>query len=160
MILCDNEYVNRFYKKIFSLLNIYDILLFRGENMGINEVVKIGNRIRKFRTEKGLSQKEMATLTGIPYSTYSNYENNNREPNLQQLNKIANILGISLQNLVFQGSIYTEMDFDTDEEAALYMGVIGNLEKMNIDGIKETKHYTQYLLSNSKYTKPDDPPQD
>lgn len=128
--------------------------------MGINEVVKIGNRIRKFRTKKGLSQKEMATLTGIPYSTYSNYENNNREPSLEQLNKIANVLGISLQNLVFQGSIYTEMNIDTDEEATLYLGIISNLEKMNIDGIAETERYTKYLLSDNRYTKPDEPPQE
>ena len=99
----------------------------------------------------------MAKLCGIPYSTYSNYENNNREPNLAQLNKIANILGISLQNLVFQGSVYTEINFDTDEEAASYLEVIRNLEKMNIDGVKETEHYTKYLLSDSRYTKPHEP---
>ncbi len=128
--------------------------------MGINEVVQIGNRIRKFRIERGLSQKEMAKLTGIPYSTYSNYENNNREPNLAQLSKIANILGISPQNLVFEGSIYTEINFDADEEAASYLEIIKNLEKMNFDGIKETEHYTKYLLSDSRYTKPDEPPQD
>ena len=128
--------------------------------MGINEVVQIGNRIRKFRIERGHSQKEMAKLTGIPYSTYSNYENNNREPNLAQLSKIANILGISPQNLVFEGSIYTEINFDADEEAASYLEIIKNLEKMNFDGIKETEHYTKYLLSDSRYTKPDEPPQD
>ena len=128
--------------------------------MGINEVVQIGNRIRKFRIERGLSQKEMAKLTGIPYSTYSNYENNNREPNLAQLSKIANILGISPQNLVFEGSIYTEINFDADEEAASYLEIIKNLEKMNFDGIKETEHYTKYLLSDSRYTKPDEPPQE
>ena len=108
--------------------------------MGINEVVQIGNRIRKFRIERGLSQKEMAKLTGIPYSTYSNYEHNNREPNLAQLSKIANILGISPQNLVFEGSIYTEINFDADEEAASYLEIIKNLEKINFDGIKETEH--------------------
>ena len=128
--------------------------------MGINELVQIGNRRRKFRIERGLSQKEMAKLTGIPYSTYSNYENNNREPNLAQLSKIANILGISPQNLVFEGSIYTEINFDADEEAASYLEIIKNLEKMNFDGIKETEHYTKYLLSDSRYTKPDEPPQD
>jgi len=68
--------------------------------MGINEIIQIGNRIRKIRTEKGLTQREMAALTGIPYSTYSNYENNNREPNLEQLNKIANALNISITHLI------------------------------------------------------------
>ncbi len=67
--------------------------------MGINEIIQIGNRIRELRIEKGYTQKEMARLTGIPYSTYSNYENNNREPNLEQLRKIASVLNISLFKL-------------------------------------------------------------
>lgn len=68
--------------------------------MGINEIVQIGNKIRKLRMEKGFSQKEMATLTGIPYSTYSNYENNNREPNIDNLQKIADVLNVTLDDLI------------------------------------------------------------
>lgn len=63
--------------------------------MGINEYIKIGNRIKSLRKAKGISQKEMAKRAGIPYSTYSNYENDNREPNKNQLGKIATALGIS-----------------------------------------------------------------
>lgn len=68
--------------------------------MGINEYIKIGNRIKQLRKDKGYSQKEMSELAGIPYSTYSNYENNNREPNKKQLDKIANALDISLDDLL------------------------------------------------------------
>ena len=68
--------------------------------MGINDYIKIGKRIRKFRTEKGYSQKQMATLCGIPYSTYSNYENNNREPGMEQIEKIANVLEITTDELI------------------------------------------------------------
>ena len=60
--------------------------------MGINEYIKIGNRIRQLRLEKGYSQKEMAALAGISYTTYSNYENNNREPSMKQIEKIATAL--------------------------------------------------------------------
>ena len=63
--------------------------------MGINEVVQVGSRIKKYRKSKGITQKEVARLAGIPYSTYSNYENNNREPNQEQLRKIASALGTS-----------------------------------------------------------------
>lgn len=63
--------------------------------MGVNEYIKIGSRIKDLRKARGLSQKEMAQRTGIPYSTYSNYENNNREPSKGQLEKIASALGIS-----------------------------------------------------------------
>lgn len=67
--------------------------------MGINELIQVGNQIRKYRTEKGLSQKAMAELVGIPYSTYSNYENNNREPSIEQLKKIADTLGVTMVEL-------------------------------------------------------------
>lgn len=68
--------------------------------MGINEFIQIGSRIKKLRIEKGLSQKEMAKICGMPYSTYSNYENNNREPGTDQLYKIASVLGISVSELI------------------------------------------------------------
>ena len=73
--------------------------------MGINEYIQIGNRIKKLRMEKGYSQKKMAELCGISYSTYSNYENNNREPNLKQLEKIAHALEMTTENLIGQTNI-------------------------------------------------------
>lgn len=68
--------------------------------MGINEIIQIGDRIKEFRKISGLTQKEMASLANIPYSTYSNYENNNREPNKEQLDKILHILDIPLSALI------------------------------------------------------------
>lgn len=68
--------------------------------MGINEFIQIGNQIKKLRVEKGYSQKEMSKITGIPYSTYSNYENNNREPNAEQLKKIAKALDVSISKIL------------------------------------------------------------
>ena len=68
--------------------------------MGINEIIQVGSRIKKYRKSKGITQKEVARLAGIPYSTYSNYENNNREPNEDQLRKIASALGTSEADLL------------------------------------------------------------
>lgn len=93
--------------------------------MGINEVIQVGNQIRKYRLEKGLSQKATAALARIPYSTYSNYENNNREPSLEQLEKIATaleipiwkLLGISKQDalLAYNSDGYNYTRYDTSE---------------------------------------------
>lgn len=73
--------------------------------MGINELIQVGNQIRKCREKRGLSQKAVAEMTGIPYSTYSNYENNNREPNLEQLKKIADVLMVPITNFTEMGYI-------------------------------------------------------
>ena len=79
--------------------------------MGINEVVQIGKRIKEYRKSKGFTQKELALRANIPYSTYSNYENNNREPNREQLQKIATALNVPLYELMgFDDSIRVKGD--------------------------------------------------
>lgn len=69
--------------------------------MGLNEIVQIGNRIRELRSKKGITQKKMSELTGIPYTTYSNYENNNRTPGIDALKKICEILGVTINELMY-----------------------------------------------------------
>ncbi|RHB60405.1 helix-turn-helix domain-containing protein [Hungatella hathewayi] len=68
--------------------------------MGVNEYIQIGTRIKRLRLEKRLSQKAMAEKLRIPYSTYSNYENNNREPNYETIKNIAEVLGITVEYLL------------------------------------------------------------
>lgn len=60
----------------------------------------LGGKIRKYRSAAGLTQRKMAKLLNIPYSTYSNYENDNRTPDADTLEKICNILNISMVELV------------------------------------------------------------
>ena len=57
--------------------------------------MKIGEKIRKFRTEKGLSQKELAKMTGLSEPAIRNYELGNRTPSDKQIDAIAGALGIS-----------------------------------------------------------------
>ena len=77
--------------------------------MGINELIKIGSRIKAYRKESGMSQREMADKLGLSYSTYSNYENNYREPPSEIISKICDILSVDLPDLVGIG----EMHFST-----------------------------------------------
>lgn len=72
--------------------------------MKISNFINIGERIKKLRKAKtSLSQREMANLLEIPYSTYSNYENNNRVPNVDMVKKICTILECDLDDLIVQG---------------------------------------------------------
>ena len=100
----------------FSATNIYVILIFGGEKMGINEYIQIGNKLRKARTEKGYTQKQFAELVGIPYSTYSNYENNNREPGRESLERIANALGLSVIELLEFWEVAADTPNDVSED--------------------------------------------
>ncbi|WP_422487117.1 helix-turn-helix domain-containing protein [Gudongella sp. DL1XJH-153] len=69
--------------------------------MSLNELIQVGSRIKKVRKEKGINQKFMAEeVLKIPRSTYSNYENNNRTPDLETLDKIAEALEIEVSELL------------------------------------------------------------
>ncbi|MDD6808371.1 MAG: helix-turn-helix transcriptional regulator [Oscillospiraceae bacterium] len=57
--------------------------------------MKVGEKIRKFRTEKGLSQKELAKMAGLSEPAIRNYELGNRTPSDKQIDAIAGALDIS-----------------------------------------------------------------
>lgn len=62
--------------------------------------MNIGNNIKSFRNKKGLTQKELAKNIGVTDITIQNYENNRREPKIETLDKIASILGVTIDDLV------------------------------------------------------------
>ena len=142
--------------------------------MGINEFIQIGNQIKKMRVEKGYSQKEMSKITGIPYSTYSNYENNNREPNAEQLKKIAKALDASISELYGEGFTTYDRRFISDfidksplvREWFIENGlkskeknlkrIQGAYEHLNNEGRKEAAKRIEELTEIERYTKQDE----
>lgn len=68
--------------------------------MGVNEYVKIGERIKEMRKAKGIKQKDMAKKLNINVSTYANYENGYREPSLDILFNISDIFNVSVDELI------------------------------------------------------------
>ena len=55
--------------------------------------------LKKIRLEKGYSQKDFAEKLGVAKSTYCMYENGYREPNVDTIKKIADLLGVSIDDL-------------------------------------------------------------
>lgn len=68
--------------------------------MGINELIKIGNNLKKLRKSKNFTQLQMANELGISVSAYSNYENDNRTPSLDTIYRICSILDVGLVELL------------------------------------------------------------
>jgi transcriptional regulator with XRE-family HTH domain len=59
-----------------------------------------GEKLRDFRKDKDLSQKELAALIPMNQSNYSKIELDKQEPSLFQLKRIAEILEISVDKLL------------------------------------------------------------
>ena len=54
-------------------------------------------KLKEIREKNHLTQKEVASLLGVPRSTYANYETGNREPEMSVLIKFASKLNISTE---------------------------------------------------------------
>jgi len=92
--------------------------------------MKIGERLKKFRTAKGLVQKQLGIMAGLSEPAIRNYELGNRYPNAKQLEKIAGALGIS------QFAI-ADPNFDSYQElmhALFQLEDLYGLKPKNIDG--------------------------
>lgn len=62
--------------------------------------MNFSSNLKNYRLATNRTQREMAEFLGISERGYRNYEIGAREPNLSTLIQIADILNISLDNLV------------------------------------------------------------
>ena len=70
----------------------------------------IGLNIKKIRGQKGLLQKQVANELGIGYTNYNKMENGNREPSVNELQQLAKLFNMSVDNILnFEGTIPTEV---------------------------------------------------
>ena len=60
----------------------------------------LANNIRRLRESRNLSQQQIAKLSGIPRPTWASLETGTANPTLAVLNKAANALNISIEELV------------------------------------------------------------
>ena len=65
------------------------------------ETSKIAENIKRYRSEKGWSQEQVAREAGIPFTTFTKIENGTtKNPSIETLVKIAKALNVSLDDLV------------------------------------------------------------
>ena len=63
---------------------------------------EFGNRIKRLRTEKGLSQEKFSLSIDMDRTYYASVESGKRNVSINNIKKIADGLGISLEEL-FRG---------------------------------------------------------
>ena len=71
--------------------------------------MNLDKNLRYYREQAGYkTAKEFADILNIPYNTYTAYENQKREPKLEMLIKIADLLNISLDDLLGREDNYSK----------------------------------------------------
>ena len=64
------------------------------------DVISIGANIKKYRTEKGIKQSELAEKTGVSANYIGILERGDKAPSLAMLVDIANTLGVTADMLL------------------------------------------------------------
>ena len=116
----------------------------------------LGKKIKKYRDEKKLTQLEIAEVLGVKPATISKYEAGTLEPNIESLKKLAELFGVSVDELL------KEDEFDVSKINVLKvlreqkeMKLRGNLyhntqiifayNTNHIEGSKLTEDQTRYI---------------
>lgn len=80
----------------------------------------IGDNIKKIRELKRISKQELADATGYSFAYISMLENNKREnPSMKTLQKIANALKVSVDELLNDGADEELPDLENEDTAEM-----------------------------------------
>lgn len=107
-------------QKIANALNVsVDYLITGKSTLDIwNEIMAdinretIGDNIRKYREEQGLTQKELADFIGLDVAIIKNYEDSKSLPTVENLKKISSFLAVNIKKIVEDLSIFPELEKD------------------------------------------------
>ena len=79
-------------------------------------------KLFELRTEKGLSQREMAKVLNVSQGTYNNWENGRTQPSIEQLKELSRFFSVSVDYLIGNTDEYgkvTVASAHTQEEQKL-----------------------------------------
>jgi len=65
--------------------------------------MKIGDKIRIFRIQKGYSQENMSQMLGISLNAYSKIERGETDPGFSRLEQIAEVLETTIMEILAHG---------------------------------------------------------
>lgn len=111
--------------------------------------MRTGDRIKKIRLEKHMTQKQLAEKIGFSPVNISQLENRDREPNMATLRKIAEALNVDVSELVgeeVQGDIPI-LSHDWANDVATF--IAGNFDKKIQEHLKtldETKQLNHAII--------------
>ena len=76
----------------------------------VKDAKAIGERLKKLRTERGLTARDLADEIGVSYTTIYRWESGDRIPDGFNMGKLMNVLGVRMKDIISDIDINTESD--------------------------------------------------
>lgn len=109
-----------------------------------------GDKLRELRKKKQITQKELALILKLSESTIGMYERNERQPDYDTLNRIANYFKVTTDFLLGRTATYEESlseDSFEDPELSLWFKDIKNSSPENRE---ELKRFWEFIMQSQK----------
>lgn len=109
----------------------------------------IGENIRRLRKERGLTQKELAKKCGMQYTLIGHYEQGRAHPKLATVNKIAQALRCSSNEILYGTSdSYSNWHKKPTNKAELVENFVADVNvTMNTDSFDAESYYLLTLYN-------------
>ena len=113
----------------------------------------IHDRIRLLRTSKDLSMEALARLVGVSWQTVQQWENGSTAPRRTRLQKVADVLGVTIERLLYGADLSHVVEITAHEQLPhtqreRYISEIkASLTQMDVTGLAIIRDKAKDLLS-------------
>ncbi len=114
--------------------------------------MSFGRNLAKIRKEKGLTQKDLVSLSGVAISQIRRYEAEQSSPTLEVVIKLVKALGVSIDELVFAKVTGVASSKLMDRDLLEQFEVISTLDADDRDAVKRilegviVKHQVEKMM--------------
>ena len=111
--------------------------------------MEIKDRIKAIRKKADMTQEDFANQLGVSIMTIRRYESGKQEPKPTTVKKMAEILGVTVKDILISDNENTELGTSNSNEDRLLV----SFRSLNDNGQKKAIEYIDDLSDNPKYTK-------
>ncbi len=127
--------------------------------------MSIGDKIKALRKENGLTQKKLGELSNTSETTIKQYELGKRQPRIEQLEKIADALNVSVSILIDNNTLnitndmlqlFADSDITSEQSGPTTTQehyLISKFRNLNDKGQQKTIDYVEDISQLQEYRK-------
>ncbi|MDF1511055.1 hypothetical protein Gp_49 [Bacillus phage vB_Bacillus_1020A] len=112
--------------------------------------MKYGDRLKKLRENKKLSQQQLADILKINRSTYARYELSQTQPDFEILKSIADYYEVTIDYILGHKSEIVELEYYKNKIATEFPDIdlmFKDMESLTAEDMKEVYEYIKFKKS-------------
>jgi transcriptional regulator with XRE-family HTH domain len=118
-------------------------------NISMKQSDKFGENLREIRKKRGYTQDQLAKATGLSRRIISHYETLAKCPSIEKINKISEVLNISINDLMGNTTL-TVKKHKTDDVSFKILKKVRVIEKLPLRDQNAIFHYINAIVEKNK----------